>query len=175
MPFAIRHRLIFKHRRARTNCTSEVRKWLDEVLHRTWIGRTGQFEWPPRSPDISPQVFFLGSSEANLLSTPFKSKYLAYCYRQHTSDFRKWAMLYAALHHPVQTWRTSVRTHCSLVFFYYETDLVGHAVFVYILWMVLTCVCTGQGEELHAWKRTFLNITLLLSCPLYMLYKINYS
>jgi hypothetical protein len=33
-----------------------------------------------------------------------------------------------------------------------ETGLVGHAVFVYILYMELTCVSTGQREVPHAWQ-----------------------
>lgn len=36
-----------------------VREYLNEVFPQRWIGRRGQIEWPPRSPDLSPLDFFL--------------------------------------------------------------------------------------------------------------------
>lgn len=37
----------------------EVRQYLNEVFPRQWIGRRGEIEWPPRSPDLTPMDFFL--------------------------------------------------------------------------------------------------------------------
>lgn len=36
-----------------------VRRYLNEVFPRRWIGRRGPIEWPPRSPDLTPLDFFL--------------------------------------------------------------------------------------------------------------------
>lgn len=36
-----------------------VREYLDEIFHTRWIGRRGEIEWPPRSPDLNPLDFFL--------------------------------------------------------------------------------------------------------------------
>lgn len=36
-----------------------VREWLNTNLPGRWIGRRGPYEWPPRSPDLTPCDFFL--------------------------------------------------------------------------------------------------------------------
>jgi len=36
-----------------------VREWLDEKFSDHWIGRHGPFDWPARSPDLTPCDFFL--------------------------------------------------------------------------------------------------------------------
>ena len=36
-----------------------VRDWLDEKFPDRWIGRRGPFDWPARSPDLTPCDFFL--------------------------------------------------------------------------------------------------------------------
>lgn len=36
-----------------------VRDWLNQTFPGRWIGRRGTFEWPPRSPDLTPPDFFL--------------------------------------------------------------------------------------------------------------------
>lgn len=36
-----------------------VRDWLDDNLPNRWIGRRGPYEWPARSPDLTPCDFFL--------------------------------------------------------------------------------------------------------------------
>jgi hypothetical protein len=36
-----------------------VREYLDERFRDKWIGRRGPVEWPPRSPDLAPNDFFL--------------------------------------------------------------------------------------------------------------------
>lgn len=36
-----------------------VRAYLDEHFPRRWIGRRGEIEWPPRSPDLTPLDYFL--------------------------------------------------------------------------------------------------------------------
>lgn len=38
-----------------------VRNYLDRVFPARWIGRRGTIEWPPRSPDLTPLDFFMGS------------------------------------------------------------------------------------------------------------------
>jgi hypothetical protein len=37
----------------------QVRNFLNNVFPNRWIGRRGPFEWPPRSPDLTPLDFFL--------------------------------------------------------------------------------------------------------------------
>lgn len=39
--------------------TVEVRRYLNETFENRWIGRFGPIAWPPRSPDLSPNDFFL--------------------------------------------------------------------------------------------------------------------
>ncbi|CAF3965972.1 unnamed protein product [Rotaria sordida] len=36
-----------------------IREWLDEHFPDRWIGRRGPYDWPARSPDLSPCDFFL--------------------------------------------------------------------------------------------------------------------
>ena len=37
----------------------DVRSFLDEIFQNRWIGRKGFVEYPPRSPDLTQQDFFL--------------------------------------------------------------------------------------------------------------------
>ena len=37
----------------------DVRNYLDTVFEERWIGRRGQIQWPARSLDLTPMVFFL--------------------------------------------------------------------------------------------------------------------
>jgi len=37
-----------------------VRQYLNEVFQDRWIGRRVIYEWPPRSPDLTPLDFFCG-------------------------------------------------------------------------------------------------------------------
>jgi hypothetical protein len=49
----------------------QVRACLDRTFPGTWIGREGTTPWPPRSPDITPQNFFLwGYIKSNVFRTP---------------------------------------------------------------------------------------------------------
>jgi hypothetical protein len=38
---------------------NSVRAWLDKKSPRCWLGRHGPYEWPARSPDLTPCDFFL--------------------------------------------------------------------------------------------------------------------
>lgn len=52
----------------------EVRQYLDETFANKWIGRRGAYEWPPRSPDLTPMDFFLwGHIKTILYRTPPQS------------------------------------------------------------------------------------------------------
>ena len=44
-----------------------VREWLDINFNDKWIGRRGPFEWPARSPDLSPMDFFLQGVLKNMV------------------------------------------------------------------------------------------------------------
>ena len=35
----------------------QMRRWLDDIFPRDWIGRRGPTEWAPRSPDLNPLDF----------------------------------------------------------------------------------------------------------------------
>ena len=47
-------RLYFQHDGAGRHCTPVVRKWLNEKFTGRQIGRPGPFDWPVRSPDLTP-------------------------------------------------------------------------------------------------------------------------
>jgi hypothetical protein len=59
MPLAVRCLVYFRQEGAPLHFAGEVRNWLDEVIHGQWIGRRGQIEWPPRSPNLSSLEFFI--------------------------------------------------------------------------------------------------------------------
>jgi hypothetical protein len=54
-----RKELYFQHDGAGAHYAVIVRNWLDEKFPGRWIGRRGPFEWPARSPDLTPCDFFL--------------------------------------------------------------------------------------------------------------------
>lgn len=58
-PRIIRKRLYFQQDGAPAHYANIVRDWLDTKLAGRWIGRRGPFEWPARSPDLTPCDFFL--------------------------------------------------------------------------------------------------------------------
>ena len=45
----------------------DVRAFLDENLQGHWIGRRGTFEFPPRSPDLTPLDFYLWGTLKNVV------------------------------------------------------------------------------------------------------------
>lgn len=49
----------FQHDGAPPHTTTLVRRRLNELFGRRWIGRHGPQEWPARSPDLTPLDFFL--------------------------------------------------------------------------------------------------------------------
>ena len=68
----IRHkRFHFQHDGAGAHYASTVREWLDEKFPNRWIGRRGPFNWPARSPDLTPCDFFLwGYLKGLVFQTP---------------------------------------------------------------------------------------------------------
>ena len=48
----------FQHDGAPPHFGVDVRQYLDATFPERWIGRRGQIEWPPRSPDLTPLDFF---------------------------------------------------------------------------------------------------------------------
>jgi hypothetical protein len=44
---------------ARPHFGINVRQYLDATFPERWIGSRGAIEWPPRSPDLTPLIFFL--------------------------------------------------------------------------------------------------------------------
>lgn len=51
-----------------------VREYLDSVFPNRWIGRRGEIEWPPRSPDLTPLDFFYwGYLKSLIYATPVES------------------------------------------------------------------------------------------------------
>ncbi|CAF1096118.1 unnamed protein product [Didymodactylos carnosus] len=49
----------FQHDGAGPHYAVIVREWLDRKFPDRWLGRRGPFDWPARSPDLSPCDFFL--------------------------------------------------------------------------------------------------------------------
>ncbi len=49
----------FQHDGAGAHYAIIVREWLDKKFPNRWIGRRGPFDWPARSPDLTPCDFFL--------------------------------------------------------------------------------------------------------------------
>ena len=52
-------RMFFQQDGAPAHYSLLVRDWLDQKLPNRWIGRRGPFDWPARSPDLSPCDFYL--------------------------------------------------------------------------------------------------------------------
>ena len=52
-------RMFFMHDGAPPHFGRTVRFWLDEQIPGRWIGRRGSYDWPARSPDLTPCDFFL--------------------------------------------------------------------------------------------------------------------
>lgn len=59
LPLAELQRFRFQQDGAPPHYAGVVREWLNVVLPHQWIGRGGPVPWPPRSPDLSPEDFFL--------------------------------------------------------------------------------------------------------------------
>jgi hypothetical protein len=67
-----RKRLYFQHDGAGPHYAIVVRDWLDEKFPGRWIDRRGPFDWPARSPDLTPCDFFLwGHLKDVLFREPF--------------------------------------------------------------------------------------------------------
>lgn len=49
----------FQHDGCPAHNSQQVRTYLDETFPNRWIGRGGRIPWAPRSPDLSPNDFFL--------------------------------------------------------------------------------------------------------------------
>lgn len=63
--------LIFQQDGAPPHYSQHVRNYLNNTFPGRWIGRRGAFEWPPRSPDLTPLDFFLwGHIKSKVYSTP---------------------------------------------------------------------------------------------------------
>lgn len=64
----VKHRgLYFQQDGAPAHYSLTARTWLDKKFPGRWIGRRGPFEWPARSPDLSPCDFFLWGHLKNLV------------------------------------------------------------------------------------------------------------
>ena len=50
--------LVFQQDGAPAHYARDVRSFLDDSFH-YWLGRRGTYEWPARSPDLTPADFFL--------------------------------------------------------------------------------------------------------------------
>lgn len=59
LPLQRRLNFYFQQDGAPPHFSRVVRAWLDVYLPGRWIGRGGPIPWPARSPDLSPQDFFL--------------------------------------------------------------------------------------------------------------------
>lgn len=52
-------KVVFQQDGCPAHYKKKVREYLDQHYPRRWIGRRGFVEWPPRSPDLAPNDFFL--------------------------------------------------------------------------------------------------------------------
>lgn len=60
--FPNRNDLWFQQDGAPPDFAVDVRTYLTIVFRGKWIGRRGQIEWPPRTPDLTPLDFFYGAT-----------------------------------------------------------------------------------------------------------------
>lgn len=68
------HEVWFQQDGAPAHFGVRVRELLDRVFPNRWIGRRGELEWPPRSPDLTPLDFFLwGYLKENVYKTPVEN------------------------------------------------------------------------------------------------------
>lgn len=49
----------YQHDGCPAHCTRDVTNYLNTTFQDRWIGRNGPTRWPPRSPDLSPNDFYL--------------------------------------------------------------------------------------------------------------------
>jgi hypothetical protein len=49
----------FQHDGAPPHFCRQVMTYLNQQYENSWIGHRGPITWPPRSPDLTPLVFFL--------------------------------------------------------------------------------------------------------------------
>jgi hypothetical protein len=59
MPLMVHPELHFMHDGAPTHFSFIAHRYLNWKFPAWWIGRGGPIAWPPRSPDLSPQDFYL--------------------------------------------------------------------------------------------------------------------
>lgn len=60
---------------APAHCTEEVSRELSRIFDDRWIRRLGPWNWPPRSPDLTPLDFYLwGSIKERVYRTPVNSR-----------------------------------------------------------------------------------------------------
>lgn len=59
LPLNSRINMWLQHDGCPAHSTRDVSNWLDAVCPNRWIGRYSEYNWPPRSPDLSPLDFFL--------------------------------------------------------------------------------------------------------------------
>ncbi|XP_066590841.1 histone-lysine N-methyltransferase SETMAR-like [Prorops nasuta] len=74
IPLSIRRIMWFQSDGAPAHFTRRARECVREKFPNKWIGRGSAFEWPPRSPDLTPLDFFLwGHLKALVYEKPFQS------------------------------------------------------------------------------------------------------
>ena len=59
IPLNILNFIWYQQDGAPAHSSNSVRIWLDSVFPNHWIGKGSEFEWAPRSPDLTPMDFFL--------------------------------------------------------------------------------------------------------------------
>lgn len=55
----VENELIFQNYGALLHYTFAVQQYLDERISGEWMSRRGSIDWPPRSPYLTPQNFYL--------------------------------------------------------------------------------------------------------------------
>lgn len=59
VPENVRQSMYYMHDGAPCHSSCDITKYLNEEFGDRWLGRTGPWQWPPRSSDFTPMDFFL--------------------------------------------------------------------------------------------------------------------
>ncbi len=69
VPLVLSRNMYFMHDGAPPHFGTQVRRFLDTAYTWQWIGRHIPIKWPPRSPDLTPCVFFMGEYKRMVYKT----------------------------------------------------------------------------------------------------------
>jgi hypothetical protein len=76
VPLIVSRQMWIQHDGAPAHFSNVSRDYLDVAFHGRWIGRGGPVTWPPRSPELTPLVYFVWCHLKSLIyDTPVDNEF----------------------------------------------------------------------------------------------------